>query len=541
MKTILMCRVSSKEQEETGYSLDAQEKLLTEYAQKKELEIAKIFKISESASGKQIRKLFNEVFKYATDHHVDIVCCEKIDRLTRNMKDAAMVQDWIDESITREVHFLKESFVLNRNTKAHESLVWDMKVAIARFYTNNLSEEVRKGQKEKVAQGWLPTKPPLGYQTTGDKGHKTHIIDPVKGPFIRKMFELYSTGNYSVTALVALMYKEGLRSRIDKKLGKSRMHDMLSDPFYYGDLRWKDEVHHGMQEPLITKELFELVQKKMSRKEGVPQFQKHLPVFKAKMTCGGCGGTVTWEIQRGHWYGHCNHYKPCTQKDWWRQEKVEGLLFPLFDKVAPKNERILKIIEKAIKETHVGEIDYNTTTFKALTREIETTQKRLEAIYEDKIDKKISAEFYEKKFKEYTKAKEAGLEALEKLNEGNTQYYLAGYAIHELASRATDIYKSSKATVEEKRLLLSKIFSNLSLEADDIRPNYTLAFEFLQEWMPKLNESFEHQKTLSPYGQKGSLGTELNTMLRGLDDVRTVLLEGRSEFFYRCPAFAMGV
>lgn len=515
MKAILMCRVSSKEQEETGYSLDAQEKLLREYAEKKGLEVAKIFKISESASGKQIRKLFNEVFQYATKNNIEVVCCEKIDRLTRNPKDAAMVQDWIDESNGREVHFLKESFVLNRNTKAHESLVWDMKVAIARFYTNNLSEEVRKGQKEKVSQGWLPTKPPIGYKTTGDKGHKIHIIDEEKAPFIRKMFELYSTGNYTVKSLVTAMYAEGLRSRVGKEVGKSRMYDLLSDPFYCGYLRWKGEVHKGMQEALISKELFDTVQKKLNRKDVTLQVKKHLPVFKAKMTCGECNGTVTWEIQKGHWYGHCNHYKECGQKVWWRQEKVEEKLFPLFDKVAPRSERVLRILEKALKETHADEVDYHTASYNQFTKELETAQKRLEAIYEDKIDQKISAEFYEKKFKEYTQTKDGALESLQKLNEGNTKYYQAGYAIHELANRASEIYQSTNATTEQKRLLLSKIFSNLELEPDNIRPNYTLAFQFLLEWMPKVNDTFEPENGGLYKEQEATFVTSHPVLLRG--------------------------
>lgn len=500
-----MCRVSSKEQEETGYSLEAQEKSLTEHAQKKELEIAKIFKISESASGKQIRKLFNEAFKYATDNHVDIVCCEKIDRLTRNPKDAAMVQDWIDENNTREIHFVKENFVLNKNTKAHESLVWDMKVAIARFYTNNLSEEVRKGQKEKVSQGWLPTKPPLGYRTTGDKGHKIHIIDENKGPFVRKMFEHYSTGNYSVTALVKAMFKEGLRNRAEKKLGKSRMHDMLSDPFYYGGMRWKGELHRGMQEPLISKELFDLVQSKLNRKIGVPQFQKHTPVFKAKMTCSGCGGTVTWEVQKGHWYGHCNHFKPCPQKTWWRQEKAEELLFPLFDKVAPKSTRILAIIDKAIKEVHAGEIEYYDSSLREINRGLEMTHRRLDAIYVDKIDGKITQEFYDRKLKEYAADRDASETALSRLNKGNTEYYRAGYAIHELALHAAEIYQSIKITTEEKRLLLSKVFSNLSLESEDIKPNYSMAFQFLREWVPILNNTFEPKQKAAKSGSLPSV------------------------------------
>lgn len=515
-KTILFCRVSSKEQEETGYSLDAQEKLLTDYSIKQGFNVVKVFKISESASGKQIRKLFNEMLQYVLKHDIKIICVEKIDRLTRNLKDAAAVSDWIQEDERRQVHFVKENFIAGKNTRAHENLVWDMKVSISRFYTNNLSEEVRKGQKEKIAQGWLPTKPPLGYKTVGEKGKKIHVIDDEKAPFIRKMFEQYSTGNYSINALVALMHKEGLRNRENKQVGKSRMCDLLSDPFYIGKLRWKAEIYPGKHEPLISADLFNTVQGRLNRKlVNDLQFKKHNPVFKAKICCQECGGLITWETQKGHWYGHCSSYRKCSRKKYWRQERVEKALFPLFDKVAPKSRRILSILERAIKETHADEVDYYQASLTEIKRTLELNQRRLDAIYVDKIDGKITAEFYEKKFREYTKTVEEAEDALKRLNKGNADYYRAGYAIHELASRATDIYNSPKATVEEKRLLLSKIFSNLSINDEVLKPNYTLAFEFLSKWVPKLNEIFEPQENGSVKALTDEMMLAHPVLLRG--------------------------
>ena len=201
-KSVIICRVSSKEQEDTGYSLDAQEKLLQEYADKNNFKvIAKPYRITESASGKVARKKFLEILQFIKKNNINLILCEKIDRLTRNLKDAAIVSDWVHEDKGHEVHFVKENFIVSQNTKAHENLVWDMKVAVARFYTNNLSEEVHKGQKEKIAQGWLPTKPPTGYKTIGEKGHKIHVIDNETAPHLKKMFELYATGNYSIQKL----------------------------------------------------------------------------------------------------------------------------------------------------------------------------------------------------------------------------------------------------------------------------------------------------------------------------------------------------
>jgi len=97
MKSVLLCRVSSKEQEETGYSLPAQEKLLKNYAEKKDFRIAKIFSISESASGKKQREIFNQMMKFTQKFSIKIVICEKVDRLTRNFKDAVAIDEWLEK------------------------------------------------------------------------------------------------------------------------------------------------------------------------------------------------------------------------------------------------------------------------------------------------------------------------------------------------------------------------------------------------------------------------------------------------------------
>ncbi|OGZ44203.1 MAG: hypothetical protein A2756_00085 [Candidatus Ryanbacteria bacterium RIFCSPHIGHO2_01_FULL_48_27] len=515
MKAVSYARVSSREQEETGYSLESQIKSAEEYASRKEIEIRKVFRVSESASGKQTRKTFLEMLQYAARNGIDIILCEKIDRLTRNLKDAAVVDDWVHEKEAREIHFIKEHFILNKNTKAHDNFVWDMKVAVARFYTNNLSEEVKKGQKEKVSQGWLPTKPPLGYKTIGEKGHKIHVIDDQKGPFVQTMFELYGTGNYSTRALVIEMSKRGLRSRTGSKVGKSRIHALLSDPFYCGKVRWKGVVHKGSHVPLVTVALFERVHFLLNRKIASPQYRKHLPVFKAKIQCEECGGTITWEIQKARWYGHCNHYKNCSQKKWVRQDNVEEQLFPLFDKVAPKNERVLAWIERALKESHAEESQSHAKKQDDITRSIERTDKRMERAYLDKLDGTADATLCQKIMTEAKAEKDALVDALKALGDAQAAYYEAGYAIHELAAQARAIYNSDKAQPEDRRLLLSHVFSNLTLNEGEITPNYTYAFEFLANWVPKLNASFELEESQSKQGQKSPLQPEMRALLPG--------------------------
>jgi site-specific DNA recombinase len=114
IKAVIYARVSSKEQEETGYSLEAQESLLKSYADQHNFELVKVYKVTESASGKQLRKMFIDMIDYVSKENVGAILCEKIDRLTRNLKDAATASDWILERDDREIHFVKENFVVSK-------------------------------------------------------------------------------------------------------------------------------------------------------------------------------------------------------------------------------------------------------------------------------------------------------------------------------------------------------------------------------------------------------------------------------------------
>src|SRR3990167_7165523 len=127
MKAVLFARVSTREQAEEGYSLAAQEKLLLEYASKKEIIISKRFSIPESASGKQERKLFNQMADYLLGRQdVKVILCEKVDRITRNFKDAVKLQDWLNEDEERQIHFVKQNLIIHKNSKSNDQFMWDM-------------------------------------------------------------------------------------------------------------------------------------------------------------------------------------------------------------------------------------------------------------------------------------------------------------------------------------------------------------------------------------------------------------------------------
>ena len=88
-KAVAYIRVSSREQEK-GYSLSAQEKLLRKYAEDEGYEIVEFFREAMSAKTSG-RKQFNLMLKYLKSHNdVNKLLVEKTDRITRNFKDVVV-------------------------------------------------------------------------------------------------------------------------------------------------------------------------------------------------------------------------------------------------------------------------------------------------------------------------------------------------------------------------------------------------------------------------------------------------------------------
>ena len=478
-KCVLYARVSSKEQDETGYSLPAQEKLLKEYAQQRELKIEKLFSIAESASGQKQRQVFGDMLEILKRKKVKVLICEKVDRLTRNIKDAVLMNDWINESPEHEIHFAKENWILTKESKSNEKFIWNIRVSVSQYYTDNLSEEVKKGQKEKIAQGWLPTKPPLGYKTIGEKGHKIHVLDENKAPLIKKMFELYSTGNYSMLRLVNTMYDLGLRTRGGNKFGKSRLSSTLGDPFYYGKIRWKDKIYQGKQEPLISKELFNLVQN-TTKSKTTPKYGKHLFTFKGLIECRECGGKITWETHKGITYGHCNHYRNCSQKVWHKEKDIENKVEDILGNLKLKNSRIYEWVKKTIKENQKDTFQLHESTVKDLNQRLSQIQIRLDRIYDDKLDGKISEEFYQRKFDQFSKEKEDIAEAIQKHSEVNNDSYKLNLSFFELAQKAKNVFISSNDP-EKRKSLIRLILREIKLDDNEFKYEFTKTFQLISQ------------------------------------------------------------
>ena len=540
LKAVGYARVSSKDQENTGYSLPAQEKFLRDYSERNNFELAQVFAIQESAAGKIQRKIFGEMMAYVVKNKINTIVVETTDRLTRNFADVPVIDNWILADDNHKIHLVKEGCTLHKESKSHEWFMWRVKVATAEYYIRLLSENVKKGQKEKLAQGWLPTKPPLGYKTDGEKGHKIHVIDEEISPLIKKMFDLYASGQYSTKTLCNAMYERGLRSRTGHKVSHARIHQLLGDPFYYGMSRWKNQITPGHHEPLISKELFQKVQDRL-HSYGAPRMRKHNSLFKSVFRCSECGGIITWEIQKGHWYGHGNHYKNCPNYDWVKQEDINAQVAKSVVDVSREDkgiENMLSWVQDALKESHAGEIAFREKSSAELERRYQTATQRIDKLYDDKIDGRISTDFYDKKLQQYKKEQEETLDSLNRHRNANLKYFEMGVAVLQIAEEARDTYLKPRRTVEQKRTLLSFLFSNPKINGKNVEISYQKAFKLIhnrvQQELSEKNtkkSTFEPAKKPTNKEKSAALRDTHPIWLRTVNSVRTII-QRQNEYIY---------
>jgi DNA invertase Pin-like site-specific DNA recombinase len=92
---------------------------------------------------------------------------------------------------------VKENVVLSKDSRSHEKFIHGVKVLMAKNYIDNLSEEVQKGMTEKAERGEFPQRAPVGYKN--DLTTHRIVVDDEKAPIVRRMFEMYATGDHSLS------------------------------------------------------------------------------------------------------------------------------------------------------------------------------------------------------------------------------------------------------------------------------------------------------------------------------------------------------
>jgi len=340
----LYARKSSEDDERQALSIDSQIKEMGVQAQAQDLRVIEIRKESHSAKESGQRPVFNKLIDDVRRGLFQGILSWAPDRLSRNAGDLGTLVDLMDSGLLTEIRTHGQAFTNSPNDKFLLMILCSQ----AKLENDNRGINVKRGMKTKCELGFRPNYSPLGYLNDhySGKGQKRVFVDKERAPIIKLAFEKVALENFSGRDVYYWMNNEaGFRTRKGKPITFSMVYRMLNNSYYCGMFEFpvgSGKWYKGSYEPIISRKLFDQVQKKLTvhpkTKPGTKEFD-----FTKMMKCGSCGSGVTAEERikrrasgiRRYVYYHCTRSRDlkCTELFITEEDLIQEFI-QILDKVS---------------------------------------------------------------------------------------------------------------------------------------------------------------------------------------------------------------
>ncbi len=237
-------RVSTQDQAQHGFSLDAQEESLINYAKALGYEIFRLYK-DEGKSAKNLnRPEMQNMLKDAEARKFQAIFIYKLDRFSRSLKDLILTIDKLKEW---GIDFVSLQDKIE-TASASGKLMFQIIGAFAEFERNIIGDRTTFGMERKAKEGGFITKAPFGYKLV----NKQLLVDEEQSAQIKSIFEEFLNTPISLTQLAK---KNGFTTSGIKKL--------LLNTTYIGKVKFANKETDGQHQAILDKQLFEQVQEKL--------------------------------------------------------------------------------------------------------------------------------------------------------------------------------------------------------------------------------------------------------------------------------------
>ena len=356
MKYILYARKSTEEDDRQVLSIEAQFVELKEFAAKEKLEI--VASLCEAKTAKEPGRIkFAEMLAILESGKADGIISWHPDRLARNSVDGGKIIHFVDCGLIKSLKFPTFWF----EPTPQGLFMLNIAFGQSKYFVDNLRENVKRGLRQKIRNGVWPGWAPVGY--LNNPKTRGIDIDEQKTSKVRKMFELYATGNYTLHSLANWCKENGLVGNLGKLLVIANIQKNLQNIFYLGLMKWKGEIFEGKHKPLISKKLFDKCQEVMAKRGKVQEVRKHHFAFLGLLKCASCGCSITGERQKGHNYYRCTKKKGlCQEKHYLREEALIEQIKSFLQKVSLTSQDTEKVLaaldteEMQAKQQAQGEV-----------------------------------------------------------------------------------------------------------------------------------------------------------------------------------------
>jgi site-specific DNA recombinase len=461
MKYVLYCRKSTDTEDKQVQSLESQERELLAVAKRENLEVVSILRESRSAK-EPGRPVFNAMLKDISKGKADAVLCWKIDRLTRNPVDGGQIQWLLQKGNIKSIRTYDRTY-----NPADNVLLMSIEQAMATQYVRDLSELVKRGNREKLARGEWPNHAPFGY--LNDKTNKSIKIDKKYAPYVVRAFELYASGAYTLKQITDKLYEEGLRNSRGNKVFKNQIHRFFINKFYCGLMERDGIVYAGKHKGIVSVELFNKAEDILHGRLH-PRPQKRFYSARGYLRCGSCGCSLTGDTQKGHQYYFCTNGRGgCVQhRKYLRAEKIDTLLSDMFTDLKFDDD-LISLCADAYKSRYKTKTEYVLNARASLDQEFASLPERESLLTDGYSSGLIRKELFQQKMQEIANKRVEIQQQIADMEEKGGASSITFEQVHDVfiqGSRAAEKYLLVKD--EEKREMLEKLLSNLTIENGNV-------------------------------------------------------------------------
>lgn len=376
VKVAIYARVSTIEQAEEGYSIEAQVEAIKSKCKLEGKAVVAVYE-DRGISGKSIANRL-ELQKMLADSKVGLfneVIVWKTSRLARNILDLLQIVKILEEN---KVSFKSISEPYDTSTPTGK-LMMSMLASVAEFERTTIIENVKMGMNARANQGYKNGGKMLGYRSVGSGKESKLEIEPKEAEIVRKIYKLYLEG-LGYKAIANKLNKEGYRTVKGNLFGITGISDILSNPTYVGKIRfnyiidWSNKrrsgknenyiIVDGLHEPIISKKVWERAQKiRETRADKYPRSYSGEFPLTGIMKCPVCGdgmvaarttNTLKDGTKRKIRYYSCGRFRnkgsvACSANSV-RAEEAEKYVFDKIKKLIT-NEKVLKDIVKNLNKS----------------------------------------------------------------------------------------------------------------------------------------------------------------------------------------------
>ena len=460
--------------QEEGLSLIAQNNRLQDYADRKDLEVIKIFEIIESSTHGE-RKQFMEMINFCKKQKETIaIIADTVDRVQRSFKESVLLDELMRKDKI-ELHFYREGMILNSKSSSVDIMRWDFSVMGAKAYVLQLAENVRRSNEQKNKNGEITGQAPLGYENYVDeRGKKFVRPKEPDATIIKKLFELYSLGNTSVAELIHYANIMGLKSRKGAPVSTNTIYYMLSNTFYYGEMKTIRGLMPHVYKPIISKELWDLCQHQKALRAGA--FSKHAErpfILRGLIRCGITSRTCLCELKKGK-FSYVVCWMGNKTRNYIREDDIIKHIRSILNRIKLPNNVIIEL-QKELKSSKASEKKYYAQEIKKLREEQDKLKEKLNHLFDLRLDGELDRESFDVKRNEIQVKMNRLKNKVSAHEKADNSFDETVLGLLDIATQAGNIFDKSN-NLELKRLLLKFVFESLTLTEGKL--TYKLRFPF---------------------------------------------------------------